>query len=873
MNSLVTLLWVFSRRTLPAILLLAVFLPSGLALAANFSPIGPQLQQQLMDAIPGKKIPVIVRMQESIDIGQYTVPTRRKGPARAEARTELVQALKGRAAQDRQPLQAVLNRLGIHQTRDLWLINGLSFEATADQIEAIAEIPEVASIAYDLVIEKPVISPAEITSPAQSNIDLINAPDVWDLGYTGLGVTVAIVDGGVDAAHPDLATPRWRGGTNSWYDPAGEHPTVPYDPDGHGTLAAGIVVGGDNSGKFIGVAPDAQWIAVKIFTDNGDSTASVVHDGFQWLLDPDDNPATDDAPDIASNSWGFESSPDRCTNFYRIFQPDVQALKAAGIAVVFSAGNTGPRQPSSVAPANYPESFAVGSVGTNSSETTISDFSARGPSACDGTVFPEVVAPGYLIRSSDIHDSYSYASGTSFAAPHASGVMALLLSAFPDAPVATIESALMHSSTDYGGDGEDTSYGHGLLNAVAALEYLHVQQAISITDSIVSETDHQVPFGSVELNHAATETVRVKNTGALPILLDPVDTSNVAAPFSVSSDGCSNQTLPPGASCSISIGFNPSTVGSYAGSLDIVSEVVGQEQTTVNLSGSSYFVGVKSMTVTDSISPSDDEQINFGQIVPNNSDSASIWVRNSGNVSLNIYAVGTSQFAAPFSIVNDACSGKTLLVGQTCAIAVEFAPVIAGTYAGSLTVTSDADQNSQVTIDLSGIGNHPPIAPTPLLPEDEGITGASVTFSWFPASDADADDTVNQYLIYDTNWGFTSPTTVQVDDVGVALLGAGGLLLGGLFYGVAQRRRKVAVILIIAGLLLGLAACGGGGGGGGGEETDGTGDGGDDGPVPPTAQSITIGDLIPGTTYYWKMVARDSRGAEDESAVQSFVVE
>ncbi len=833
--------------------------------AAVFSPVGPTLQEQMASAFQGQKIPVIVRMQETIDVEEYAVPTRRKGQARALARADLVKALKGRAAQNRQPLQAELNRLGIHQTRELWLINGAAFEATVEQIEELADIPEVASITYDLVIEKPVIEPAEITSPAQSNIDLINAPAVWAQGHTGLGVTVAIVDGGVDASHPDLE-PRWRGGDNSWYDPSGEHPTVPYDPDGHGTLATGIVLGGDNSGKVIGVAPDAQWIAVKIFADDNSSPASVVHDGYQWMLDPDDDPDTDDAPDIASNSWGFESSPDRCSDFYLIFQPDVQTLKAAGIAVVFSAGNTGPKQPSSVAPASYPESFAVGSVGTNSSETMISDFSARGPSACDGTVFPEVVAPGYLVRSSDIHDSYSNASGTSFAAPHTSGAMALLLSAFPDAPVPVIETALMHSATDYGSTGGDTSYGHGLLNVLAALEYLNGQQAISVTDSIVPETDHQVPFGSVELNQSTTQTVRVKNTGGLPVQIDPVDTSNIAAPFTVSSDGCSSQTLAPGASCSISIRFNPTAVSSYSGSLDIFSDVVGQEQVTVNLSGSGYFVGVKSMTVTDSVSPSNDEQINFGQVAPSSSDSASIWVRNSGNVSLNVYNVGTTDLAVPFSIVSDACSSKTLLVGQTCTIDVEFAPVAAGTYTGSVVVTSDADRNSRITIDLDGIGNTPPVPPTPLLPDNEGLVGTSVTFYWNPASDADAGDTVEQFLVYDTNWGFPSPITVQVEDATVALLGAGGLLLGGLLAGLVQRRRKLAAMLCIAGLLLGLVACGGGGGGGGG--------GGDDGPkLPATAQSVTIDDLTPGATYYWKLISRDSQGTETESTTRSFLVE
>jgi subtilisin family serine protease len=161
-----------------------------------------------------------------------------------------------------------------------------------------------------------------------------------------------------------------------------------------------------------------------------------------------------------------------------VFQPDVQTLKAAGIAVVFSAGNTGPSLSSSVAPANYPESFAVGSIGTFLSEFEISDISARGPSACDGSVFPEVIAPGSFVKTSDltaggaIPNSYAFVSGTSFAAPHVSGVMALLLGAFPDTSIASLETALRQSSVDLGVVGEDNTYGYGMIDSLASFNYL-----------------------------------------------------------------------------------------------------------------------------------------------------------------------------------------------------------------------------------------------------------------------------------------------------------------------------------------------------------------------------------------------------------------
>ncbi len=184
--------------------------------------------------------------------------------------------------------------------------------------------------------------------------------------------------------------------------------------------------------------------------------SSRIHAGFQWLLDPDHNPETDDAPDIVNNSWGFDDDPNLCNDLSKEFQDDIQAMKAAGMVVIFAAGNTGPEAGTSTAPANYPQSFAVGSVGTFSSPALISSFSARGPSACDATIYPEVVAPGFQSWTSDlttggvIPDSYIMVSGTSFSAAHASGVMALLLSAFPEALSAVLETTLKQSATDLG---------------------------------------------------------------------------------------------------------------------------------------------------------------------------------------------------------------------------------------------------------------------------------------------------------------------------------------------------------------------------------------------------------------------------------------
>ena len=169
--------------------------------------------------------------------------------------------------------------------------------------------------------------------PAEANVELVQAPRLWQLGFAGQGVTVATMDSGADVNHPDLG-PRWRGGSNSWFDPNGEHPDAPVDLDGHGSGVLGVLVGGDAGGTAIGVAPGARWVAVKVFNDAGVAPFSALHQGYGWLLDPDGNPATDDAPDVVNNSWGFEDNPGVCDTLAREFQPDLQALAAAAAFLI-----------------------------------------------------------------------------------------------------------------------------------------------------------------------------------------------------------------------------------------------------------------------------------------------------------------------------------------------------------------------------------------------------------------------------------------------------------------------------------------------------------------------------------------------------------
>ena len=423
--------------------------------------VDPLLQRQLDAAAPGRLVKAIVVLKSQADLTNVRGVTRKNRPGAA------ARILRGRADLTQRGLRALLDRRRaqglVTAMTPLWIVNSIAVTATPAVIKELAARQEVREIRPDLVVLAPQAAATATSAPAETNVALVNAPALWDLGYRGQGMVVANMDTGVDVSHPDLAS-RWRGGTNSWYDPNGEHPTTPTDVSGHGTWTMGVMVGGDAGGSSVGVAPEAAWIAVKIFNDRGTATSSGIHQGFQWLLDPDGNPATADAPDVVNDSWTMSSS-----GCLLDFQPDLASLRAAGILSVFSAGNYGPLSGSSRSPANNPEALAVGA--TNDADT-IYPYSSRGPSPCGQPVYPQLVAPGVGIHTTDLYGLYADPTGTSVAAPHVAGTLALLLQAFPGMSADRQAAALENSAVDLGAAGADNTYGHGRLDALAAYQWL-----------------------------------------------------------------------------------------------------------------------------------------------------------------------------------------------------------------------------------------------------------------------------------------------------------------------------------------------------------------------------------------------------------------
>lgn len=444
-------------RTLFALLLATVL--AGAVNAAALARIAPGLEQRLSMLGPDKEVAVIIRLSGKAD------PRVFNDTAVAERRTRIINMLQQTVARSEKPVLNFLKGRPARQIKRLWLINGLAVTVPARVVEELRRIPGVESISLDAILQAPVPQVGSAVTP-EWNLSMLGAPSLWGQGITGQGVVVATLDTGVDINHPDIG-PKWRGGANSWFDPSGEY-TSPYDTNGHGTQTMGLIVGGDSGGSAIGVAPGAQWISARIFDNSGSASYSNIHLAFQWLLDPDGDPTVNDAPDVVSHAWGLSDAVGVCEPE---FQADIEVLRAAGIAVAVSAGNAGPASATSLSPANYALTLAVGAVDAFSN---VANFSSRGPSACDGTIFPSVVAPGVNVRTADltfgglIPDAYINVSGTSFAVPQIAGGMALLKSAVSRATSSEIESVMMSSSVDIDTIGADNNTGYGLVDLNAA---------------------------------------------------------------------------------------------------------------------------------------------------------------------------------------------------------------------------------------------------------------------------------------------------------------------------------------------------------------------------------------------------------------------
>lgn len=364
-----------------------------------------------------------------------------------------------------------------------WITSAALVEVNRTDLVNLAGLDGVSFVAPDtnLALVDPV-SESEaprMSASAADNLKVIGADKLWARGLTGEGRLVGSFDTGVDGDHPALQD-RWMGNflsdrSMAWFDPYGSE--FPEDNNGHGSHVMGIMAGLDGS-DTIGVAFNSRWISASVI-DRGSSLSRTISDilkAFEWAADPDGDPETiDDVPDVICHSWGIPSGIfSDCDN---TFWNAIDNLESLGVVCIFAAGNEGPdslsiRQPADRAtgPLN---AFAVGAIDQIDPTYPVAGFSSRGPSRCDRSeIKPEVVAPGMIIRSCTKNGEYRYMSGTSMAAPHVAGAVALLRQYNPEATSEQIKLALYNSARDLGPEGEDNAYGMGLVDLEQALELL-----------------------------------------------------------------------------------------------------------------------------------------------------------------------------------------------------------------------------------------------------------------------------------------------------------------------------------------------------------------------------------------------------------------
>ena len=316
-----------------------------------------------------------------------------------------------------------------------------------------------------------------------TRITRLGVDRVWsELKTRGEGITVAVLDTGVDYNHPALAGKVTKG--FDWIT----HDEDPIDEHGHGTHVAGIIAGDTEDVR--GVAPGAQILAHRVLDQYGRGSSSGIIAAIEASFDPNYDGDFSDRADIINLSLGGDGDADSPTSIA------VDNAVRAGVVVMLAAGNT-PGGQSIGSPAASRLGITVGNAGP---DDRMHFTSSSGPSFPELTLKPEIAAPGESIRSAKLGGGTLVASGTSMAAPHAAGVAALLLALHPDWKPEDVKAALIASAKQNDAD-EVMRQGAGRIDAYAA----------ALASSAISPA--VVTFGRSASARAwsSTSTVRITN--------------------------------------------------------------------------------------------------------------------------------------------------------------------------------------------------------------------------------------------------------------------------------------------------------------------------------------------------------------------------
>ena len=494
--------------------------------------IDPLLSEEMTRRSDDEKIKVIVIMKSQYDRAQMN---RRADyyVNRSERREFVVNELKAFAYASQYDLRHSLAEMQRNDMTTepvvLWMANALYFDATKAAIQDLAYRNDIEIMGfakeYNWIPDGEEATPAMATREITQNVIQVHANQVWELGYTGQGVVVAVIDTGVNYHHVDLADHLWDGGSdfpNHGYD-VYNHDNDPIDDMGHGSHCAGTVCGDGSGASQTGMAPDATLMCVKCLDGNGNGGAQSISEGIQW--------AVEHGCDLFSMSLGLPNSsiPDRT-----LLRHTCEAALDAGIVAAIAAGNEGNSTwmypiPNNVrVPGSCPPPYMDAVQGENPGGQTCSvcvgavnyndaaaNFTSRGPVTWQNTEFgdypyqpgiglirPDVCAPGVDIKSLNYQSNTGYTtmSGTSMATPCVAGCMALMLSKDINLTPADVCRILEETALPLS-DGKSNTFGFGRVDVFQAVEAIQLgairYNSFAINDPEGNNNHHLNPGESV----------------------------------------------------------------------------------------------------------------------------------------------------------------------------------------------------------------------------------------------------------------------------------------------------------------------------------------------------------------------------------------
>ena len=462
-----------------------------LAISKSSEDISKKLSENLIRSKNDEFFDVIVKLKKEVNSQRIKNDVKNanaeksKEELQKEIRKEIVNESKELAKSSQASILEILknekNKGNVKSYESFFIINCVNLVARKSVIVELAKRDDVEKIIENKVIkvEKPekneniIMDRFAYDIHIPWNLEAINAYKAQR--YTkdcNNEVVVGIIDSGVDSTHRAISK-NYRGNDSSlaaysWYNTiTGKDGSQekPYDDRGHGTHVCGTILGSKEN-ALLGVAPKAKWIGVKVFDQDGETDNVKLLKAGEWIMAPNGDPTK--APKVVNNSWGGNSND-------RFFQEIVKKWREAGIFPVFSAGNVGPfndgGDDSIGTPGAYPESYAVGAI---RKDEHIAKFSLRGKSSYTNKIKPDIVAPGVNILSCIPGEKYTIYTGTSMAAPHVTGVIALMLQVNPNLTVDQIENILNETALplkdEYYTTTPNNGYGYGKVNAVSAVQ-------------------------------------------------------------------------------------------------------------------------------------------------------------------------------------------------------------------------------------------------------------------------------------------------------------------------------------------------------------------------------------------------------------------